>query len=78
MKKRWGFPGFQNKKLLFNARSETALEKPTFRDSLLHRRCVIPAAWFYEWDPKKQKFEFFRGGYSQPDASDSGTEGDRA
>lgn len=60
VKKRWGFPGFQNKKLLFNARSETALEKPTFRDSLLHRRCVIPAAWFYEWDPKKQKFEFFR------------------
>lgn len=58
--KRWGFPGFQSKKLVFNARAETALEKRMFRDSLLNRRCVIPAAWFYEWDPKKQKFEFFR------------------
>ncbi len=56
----WGFPGFQGKPLIFNARCESALEKPMFRDSILHRRIVIPAAWFYEWNPKKEKNTFRR------------------
>lgn len=54
----WGFPGFEGKKLIFNARCESALEKPMFRDSILHRRIVIPASWFYEWNPRKEKNTF--------------------
>lgn len=56
----WGFRGFKGKQLIFNARCESALEKPMFRDGLLHRRIVIPAAWFYEWNHRKEKNTFRR------------------
>lgn len=43
----WGFTGRTSP--LFNARSETADSKPTFRESWVKRRCAIPASWYYEW-----------------------------
>ena len=60
---RWGFPGFQNGKVIFNARCESALEKPLFKEGILHRRVVIPAAGFYEWNRDKQKYNFYREGH---------------
>lgn len=46
---RWGFhlPG---NALVVNARSESAGEKPTFREAWRSHRCVIPASWYYEWE----------------------------
>lgn len=54
----WGFPKFDQKGVIINARSETAFEKRTFRDGLLNRRCIVPSTGFYEWDSAKQKFMF--------------------
>lgn len=57
---RWGFPDFSGKQLIFNARSESALEKKMFKESVEHRRVVVPATWFYEWNKNKEKNIFYR------------------
>jgi len=54
----WGFPKFDEKGVIINARAESAFEKKTFRDSLLNRRCIIPSTGFFEWDGQKRKYLF--------------------
>lgn len=56
----WGFP--VKGSLLINARSETAFDRPSFRDSVRSRRCLIPAAGFYERDREKNLVSFTRDG----------------
>ena len=53
---RWGFD-YDGKKVI-NARSETAHEKPAFRQSLAEMRCLVPVMGYYEWNSRKEKFLF--------------------
>ena len=55
----WGIAS-KDKKLIINARAESAADKSMFADSIRNRRCILPAAGFYEWDPGKTKFTFRR------------------
>lgn len=51
---RWGLIPHWWKKpeppaMTFNARSEEAAEKPTWREALKSRRCLMPVSGWYEW-----------------------------
>ena len=59
---RWGIPAYDG--LVINAKSETVREKKLFADSVEHRRIAIPAAGFYEWNAKKEKYTFRTKGKS--------------
>ena len=53
---KWGLiPSWsQNKSFannLINARCETLLEKPSFKNLVNTQRCIVPSNGFYEWDP---------------------------
>lgn len=52
---KWGFMPSYAKSPLINARSETVDVKPTFKDSFLNRRCIIPATSFFEWEKVDDK-----------------------
>ena len=63
---RWGLvPGWA-KDLAFaanaiNARAESVAEKPTFKEALRRRRCLVPADGYYEWmatGKSKQPYRF--------------------
>lgn len=46
---KWGYT-LKNSRPVINARSESADQKPLFRDGMEQRRCLIPASWYFEWD----------------------------
>lgn len=49
--------------LLINARSETVLEKPAFKNAMKRRRVLVPADGYYEWqdrDGRKRPFFIHR------------------
>ncbi len=47
---KWGFMPSFTKKPLINARGETVDIKPTFKNSFINKRCIIPATSFFEWE----------------------------
>jgi putative SOS response-associated peptidase YedK len=60
---RWGFlPAWEDPRtfsLLINARGESVLDKPSFRNAMRRRRCLIPADGFYEWSNGTPRRPYF-------------------
>ncbi len=61
---RWGFiPSWvkdpKRIALLINARGESVLDKPAFRNAMRRRRCLIPADGFYDWRPAEPRRPYF-------------------
>lgn len=62
---RWGFiPSWVKEvkpgKPLINARGETVMDKPSFRNAMRRRRCLVPADGYYEWSGAEgRKVPFF-------------------
>jgi putative SOS response-associated peptidase YedK len=54
--------------LLINARAETVLEKPAFKNAMKRRRCLIPADGYYEWQvsDKRKRPHFIHRRDGQP------------
>lgn len=48
---KWGFEPSFSKRPLINARSESVLEKKTFKEPFSKKRCIVPASYFFEWQP---------------------------
>lgn len=58
----WTKPLSEKKFTGFNARSETAHEKPVYRGAFRHKRAIVPMSGFYEWSgPKGSKTPFAIG-----------------
>jgi len=70
---RWGFlPSWvkdpRTFALIINARAETVLEKPSFRNAIKRRRCLLPADGYYEWQasPARKRPFFIRRRDGEP------------
>ena len=62
----WGYAMPDGKRII-NARSETAGERPLFKDGMRQRRCAVPATRYFEWErigDKRTKYAIWpeRGG----------------
>ncbi len=53
----WGFPRWDGKGVVFNARAETALSKSLFSKALRTQRVVVLTSGFFEWtaEPGRKK-----------------------
>ena len=59
---KWGFPKWNSKGVIINAKAETVAGKKVFAKAITQRRCVIPSTGFYEWggvgDDGKSKVKY--------------------
>jgi putative SOS response-associated peptidase YedK len=62
---KWGLVPYRTQDITtaqrpINARAETLSEKPSFKELLQNRRCLVPASGFFEWKKEgKKKIPFY-------------------
>jgi len=62
----WGFRPHWAKRAWINARSETVFSSRAFAESARHKRCLVPALGWYEWQgekPPRQPWLFHFAGF---------------
>jgi putative SOS response-associated peptidase YedK len=62
---KWGFPKWDGKGVIINARAESINEKPMFKKLLLSNRCIVHASYYFEWkqeNNRKEKYKIKRPG----------------
>lgn len=48
------------KRMTLNARADTIFEKPSFREPIMKKRCIIPSTGYFEWRHEgKKKIPYF-------------------
>ena len=62
---RWGLPpigkpGEPQLNSSINARAETLLDRPSFKEAFLKRRCLVIADGFYEWKTENKTNQPYR------------------
>ncbi len=61
---KWGFPKWNSKGVVINARAEGLSDRRMFKNLVNAKRCIIPASGFFEWQQNdngaKDKYYFKR------------------
>lgn len=63
----WGYPLKDTKRLVINARSETAFLLPMFRKSAVSKRCLLPCTGYFEWKKTQHGSEKYKIGLENGD-----------
>lgn len=50
---KWGFPKWDGKGVVINARAESLYEKQMFKRLISSKRCIVPASYYFEWKEEK-------------------------
>ncbi|NLB32612.1 MAG: SOS response-associated peptidase [Tissierellia bacterium] len=51
---KWGFPKWDGKGVIINARAESISEKQMFKKLVLSKRCIVPASYYFEWKKEEE------------------------
>lgn len=55
---KWGLTVSWSKSKIYNARSESVLNKKTFKDDYINNKCLVVASGFYEFDSNREKYQY--------------------
>ena len=62
---KWGFPKWDGKGIVINARAESITEKQMFKRLISSNRCIVPASYYFEWKKEehgKDKYKINKHG----------------